>query len=103
MYWAHAPLSKEERADILLITNKHIVLLERCRWWGNWDVEWVIDIDAVLGVPAVHENKLVFKVKQDDSGLNLFTGGEQEVNSPCVDILTWLQRQVELVITQHQQ
>ncbi|KAK7492082.1 hypothetical protein BaRGS_00016746 [Batillaria attramentaria] len=118
MYLAHAPLSKEERADILLITNnslppqtkarsqkfrKHIILLERCRFWGNWDVEWMIDVDAVLGIPAIHEGKLIFKVKQDESGLNLFTGGEQEVSSPCPDILAWLQRQVELIITQHQQ
>ena len=40
---------------------------------------------------------------QDESGLNLFTGGEQEISSPCEDILTWIQRQVELLITQHQQ
>ncbi|XP_076444664.1 LOW QUALITY PROTEIN: intermembrane lipid transfer protein VPS13A-like [Babylonia areolata] len=100
LYWAHAPLSKEERADILLITNRRVLLLERCRFLGSWAVEWSIDVDVILGVPAIHDGKLIFRVKQDDSGLNLFTGGEQEVSSPEVEILQWIQRQIELLITQ---
>ncbi|KAL8570903.1 hypothetical protein ACOMHN_023576 [Nucella lapillus] len=99
-YWAHAPLSKEERADILLITNRHVMLLERCRFWGSWDVEWIIDVDAILGVPAIADGKLIFRVKQDESGLNLFTGGEQEVSSPEEDILVWIQKQTKLLISQ---
>ncbi|XP_025099873.1 vacuolar protein sorting-associated protein 13A-like isoform X2 [Pomacea canaliculata] len=103
VYWAHAPLSKEERTDILLITDKHVLMLERCRFWGGWDVEWSIDVDAILGVPAIHDGKLIFKVKQDESGLNLFMGGEQEVSSTCADILIWIQKQIELLLSQQHQ
>ncbi|XP_012945079.1 uncharacterized protein LOC106013559 [Aplysia californica] len=99
MYWAHAPVSREEKANVVLITDKHILVLEKCRLWGGWDVDWKVTVESLLGVPAIVEgNKLIFKIKEDESSLNLFSSGEREIQSTETDILEWLQRQVERVI-----
>ncbi|KAK3771918.1 hypothetical protein RRG08_053899 [Elysia crispata] len=97
-YWAHAPLSKEERANVLLITNKHILLLEKCRFWGGWEVEWKILISSILGVPAILEHRMIFRVTEDDSSVNLFSSGSREVDSNEADILEWLQQQITFVM-----
>lgn len=97
-YWAHAPLSREEKANVLLITDKHILLLEKCRFWGGWDVEWKISILSILGVPAIIDHKMTFRVTEDDSGVNLFSSGSREAESSEIDILEWLQRQITSAI-----
>ncbi|GFO42662.1 vacuolar protein sorting-associated protein 13c [Plakobranchus ocellatus] len=97
-YWAHAPLSREEKANVLLITDKHILLLEKCRFWGGWDVEWKITIESILGVPAILDHKMTFRIKEDDSGVNLFSSGSREAESNEADILEWLQKQITSVI-----
>ncbi|XP_048240040.1 vacuolar protein sorting-associated protein 13A-like isoform X2 [Haliotis rufescens] len=103
MYWTHIPLSKEERADVLMITDRHLLVLEKRRFWGGWDVEMKIIVDHILGVPAILGDKLVFKVKQNDSSVNLFSGSEMEIRSPEPEILTWAQKQIENVIQFRQQ
>ena len=55
-----------------MLCGRQVMLLERCRFWGSWDVEWSIDVDAILGVPAVHDGKLIFKVKQVGDALMCF-------------------------------
>ncbi|KAK6170959.1 hypothetical protein SNE40_019236 [Patella caerulea] len=98
IYWSHAPLSKEEKADIFMLTDRHLMIVERCRFWGGWEVCWHVNIDDLLGVPAIVEDKLIFKIRQDDGHVSLFGGSEKEVKSPEADILPWIQKQVELVI-----
>jgi hypothetical protein len=39
-------------------------MVEKCRMWGTWDVEWVVCIDDIMAVPHIADNKLVFKVRQ---------------------------------------
>lgn len=95
VYWAHAPLSPGERADMLLITDRNILLIQKRRCWGGWDIEWEVKVDDVLGVPAVVGDKLVFKIKQDESSVNLFAGGEQEISSTDPDLLKWIQKRIE--------
>ena len=42
-----------------------MVLLEKCRFWGDWDVEFDILLSDIMAVPAIVDNdKLVFKVKR---------------------------------------
>ena len=43
---------------------RHVFLVEKCRLWGTWDVEWVVRIDDIMAVPHIADKKLVFKVRQ---------------------------------------
>ncbi|KAH9508945.1 hypothetical protein Btru_048361 [Bulinus truncatus] len=99
VYWAHAPLSREDKSAILLITDRNLLFLEKCRFWGGWDVDWKVSLDRILGVPAIKDDKMIFKIKEDDSGVNLFSSGEKEIISKEADILEWLQGQISNVIT----
>lgn len=103
MYWAHAPLSREDRSDVFLITDKHLFLLEKNRLWGDWNVEWEVPIDSLLGIPAIVDNRLVFRIKRDDSSLNLFSSGERDIVCNDNQVLTWIQKRIENVIKYRQQ
>jgi len=46
---------------------RHVFLVEKCRLWGTWDVEWVVRIDDIMAVPHIADKKLVFKVRQVSS------------------------------------
>ncbi|XP_055887721.1 intermembrane lipid transfer protein VPS13A-like isoform X3 [Biomphalaria glabrata] len=98
IYWAHAPLSREEKSAVVLITDRNLLFLEKCRFWGGWDVDWKVSLDRILGVPAIKDEKLIFKIKEDDSGVNLFSSGEKEIASKETAILEWLQGQISKVI-----
>ncbi|XP_023212694.1 uncharacterized protein LOC111615524, partial [Centruroides sculpturatus] len=97
IYWAHAPLSKEERCDIALVTDKHVFLLEKCRFWGGWDIEWVVRIDDIMSVPILSGKKLVIKIRQDDS-FAVFTGNERYIQSCDIKVLEWLKMKIEKVL-----
>lgn len=97
IYWAHAPLSKEERSDIALITDKHVFLLEKCRFWGGWDIEWVVRVDDIMSVPVLARKKLVIKIRQDDS-FGVFTGNERYIQSCDILVLEWLKTKIEKVL-----
>lgn len=43
---------------------RHVFLLERCRFWGGWDIEWELRIDDIMSVPHIVKNKLIFKIKK---------------------------------------
>jgi hypothetical protein len=43
---------------------RHVFLVEKCRLWGTWDVEWVVRVDDIMAVPHIADKKLVFKVRQ---------------------------------------
>jgi hypothetical protein len=42
---------------------RNILLLQKHRCWGGWDIEWEVKVENILGFPAIVNNKLVFKVK----------------------------------------
>ncbi|XP_064629495.1 intermembrane lipid transfer protein VPS13A-like isoform X5 [Lineus longissimus] len=97
-YWAHAPLSKEDGADVALVTTRRILLLEKCKFWGDWDIEMNEKLDNIIGIPAVLDAKLVFKVKKDDSAFSLFTSDEREISSADPDVALWLQRKLGTIM-----
>ncbi|XP_052241928.1 intermembrane lipid transfer protein VPS13A-like isoform X2 [Dreissena polymorpha] len=101
-YWAHAQLSPGDRADVLLITTRHILLLQRHRCWGGWDVEWEVKLESIMGVPAVTGTRLIIKVKQDEHSMNVFAGGEQEISCDDSDLLLWLQQRIENLLRYRQ-
>ena len=41
-----------------------VLYLEKCKWWGDWDVEFDVLLDDIIGVPAIHGNRMAFKVKK---------------------------------------
>ncbi|KAM7308838.1 vacuolar protein sorting-associated protein 13A isoform X4 [Ixodes scapularis] len=97
VYWAHAPLGKDERASIALLTDRHLFLLEKCRFWGGWDIQWSVRLEDILSVPTVSGNSLVIKVRQDES-LASFTGDERHVVCEDQEVLEWLKLKVEKVL-----
>lgn len=96
IYWAHASLTKEAKANVL-ISLQHVFLVEKCRLWGTWDVEWVVCIDDIMAVPHIADNKLVFKVRQDES-FNFCSGEERCIECQDVTVLEWLQNKIETVM-----
>ena len=40
------------------------MLLEKCRLWGDYDLEWETLLEHILAVPAVTDNKLIFKLNK---------------------------------------
>ncbi|KAF8773523.1 Vacuolar protein sorting-associated protein 13C like protein [Argiope bruennichi] len=97
VYWAHAALSPHDRTRVALVTDRHLFLLEKGRFWGGWIVEWVISVDDVLTVPHIQGHNLVIKVKQEDWILN-FAGDERYVQSDDLQVLEWLKDKVEKVL-----
>ncbi|XP_035231576.1 vacuolar protein sorting-associated protein 13A-like, partial [Stegodyphus dumicola] len=94
IYWAHAPL---DGSRVALLTNRHMFLLEKGRFWGGWDIEWVVSVDDVLTVPHIQGNNLVIKVKQEDWILN-FAGDERYIQNDNPLVLEWLKEKIEKVL-----
>ncbi|KAG8198774.1 hypothetical protein JTE90_007084 [Oedothorax gibbosus] len=97
IYWTHAALTPNDRTRVALVTDRHLFLLEKCRMWGGWDVEWMINVDDVLTVPHIQFNNLVIKVKQEDWILN-FAGDERYIQSDDLQVLEWLKDKIEKVL-----
>ncbi|XP_033739881.1 vacuolar protein sorting-associated protein 13C-like [Pecten maximus] len=93
-----APLSHEDKADLVFITNRHILYLEKSRFSGGYDVEWEVELKSILGVPAIieDEKKLVIHLK-DNTG-SLFSDNNVEITSLEIDILKWIQKKLETVL-----
>ncbi|RZF33558.1 hypothetical protein LSTR_LSTR008204 [Laodelphax striatellus] len=95
-YWAHAPLCPEAKST-LLITLQRVLLVEKCRLWGVWEVAWEVRVDDIMAVPDIKDDKLIFKIRQDES-YSLFLGEEQFVHSKEKSVLEWLKNKIETVL-----
>lgn len=58
-------LSLDSNWSLLLCSR--ILYLERCKWWGDWDIEFDVLLDDIIGIPAITGNKMAFKVRQVSS------------------------------------
>nr|CAD7261052.1 unnamed protein product [Timema shepardi] len=83
--------------DCMSVVGMHVFLVEKCRLWGSWDVEWCVRVDDIMAVPHIAANKLVFKVRQDES-FDFFSGDERYVESEDTSVLEWLQSNIETVM-----
>ncbi|XP_014251025.1 vacuolar protein sorting-associated protein 13A-like isoform X2 [Cimex lectularius] len=95
-YWTHAPLTPDGRS-FLLVTLHHVFLIEKCRLWGTWEVEWGVRVDDIMSVPTVEKSALVLKVRQDGT-FTYMNGDERTVPSRDKPILQWLQKKIESVM-----
>ncbi|KAL1474078.1 hypothetical protein MTO96_021597 [Rhipicephalus appendiculatus] len=96
-YWAHAPLGNSDGANIVMITNRHVFLLEKCRLWGGWTIQWSIRLEDVVSVPFISGTNLVIRVRQDESVAS-FTGSERFLVCQDQDLLKWLKLKIETVL-----
>ncbi|XP_063238425.1 intermembrane lipid transfer protein VPS13A-like [Bacillus rossius redtenbacheri] len=96
LYWTHAALSPEGKVAVL-VSLQHVFLVEKCRLWGPWEVEWCVRTDDVMAVPHIDGEKLVLRVRQDEA-LSFFSGDELHVSSPDRSVLEWLQAHIETVM-----
>lgn len=97
VYWAHAPLGRDDRASIAMLTDRHVFLLEKSRFWGSWGILWSVRLEDVLSVPSISGNRLVIKVRQDES-LASFTGNERYIVCEDQEVLEWLKEKIEKVL-----
>ncbi|XP_066901628.1 intermembrane lipid transfer protein VPS13A isoform X3 [Halyomorpha halys] len=96
IYWTHAPLQPDGKS-YLLITLQHVFFVEKCRLWGTWEMEWGVRVDDIMSVPNIEDNKLMLKVRQDES-FNYLNGNERAVQCQDPALLQWLQKKIEAVM-----
>ncbi|XP_035665485.1 vacuolar protein sorting-associated protein 13A-like isoform X5 [Branchiostoma floridae] len=63
MYVAHAAVNTEQDEQMLLITDQRILLVDKCYWFSGWDIEWVVPLEHIVGVPTSADGKLSFQHK----------------------------------------
>ncbi|XP_062574752.1 intermembrane lipid transfer protein VPS13C-like isoform X3 [Saccostrea cucullata] len=93
-----APLSYDDRADLLFITDRTILSLSKNRFSPGYDVKWEVERERIMGIPEVTENKIVLTLK-DKKG-SLFSGSTIEISSPNPEILRWIQDRMERIVRQ---
>lgn len=71
VYWAHGALNSTGKT-LLLITLQHIFLVENCRQWGPWDIEWSLELDDVVSVPKIVGQEIVINVRQVNATLHKY-------------------------------
>jgi len=103
VYWAHADLTYNDKTDLLLLTNKRILMLERGRIWSDWVVEWEVALASIITSISVHTSRLTFKVTQDESGFNLLSSGEREICCDDQETLLWLKSKIEKALQAYRQ
>ncbi|BET01399.1 Vacuolar protein sorting-associated protein [Nesidiocoris tenuis] len=96
VYWTHAPLGPDGKT-FLLVTVHHMFLVEKCRLWGSWEVEWGVRVDDVLSVPSISGETLIFKVRKDET-FTYLNGNERTVTCSDLAVLQWLQKKIEAVM-----
>lgn len=97
IYFAHAALKREDCSDVVLITDRHVFLLEKSRFWGGWNIEWIVRVDDIMAVPKIDGNNLVIKIKQDES-FNMYSKNEQQISCEDSSVLQWLADKLEKVL-----
>ncbi|KAL3234222.1 hypothetical protein MRX96_022656 [Rhipicephalus microplus] len=96
-YWAHAPLDISDEANTVMITNRHVFLLEKCQLWGGWTVQWSIRLEDIVSVPFISGTSLVIQVRQDESVAS-FMGSERFLVCQDEGLLKWLKLKIETVL-----
>lgn len=64
--------------------------------WGNWDIEWCLDLDDIVSIPKMSTNELVLNVRQNPGSFVLATG--TLTISGNQDLLSKLQEKLEQAI-----
>ncbi|XP_076036664.1 intermembrane lipid transfer protein VPS13A-like isoform X3 [Oratosquilla oratoria] len=98
IYVAHAPLDSSDRPDVVLITDKHIFMLERCGMWGSWDVGWQVALQNLAKQPSLSQDAITLVLRQDE-GQSHLSGVERRIGSNDQSILVFIMRYIEVLMT----
>nr|XP_006815972.1 PREDICTED: vacuolar protein sorting-associated protein 13A-like [Saccoglossus kowalevskii] len=103
IYFAHASLKsdKKDNPDVVILTDRQMMLLEKCRFWGGWDVEEAYFYENIVGVPVLSDDKIIFKVKDGDD--NVFSAQTVDMYSDDEKVLKWLHLKLEKAIMLHRE
>ncbi|XP_070568681.1 intermembrane lipid transfer protein VPS13A-like isoform X2 [Ptychodera flava] len=101
IYFAHASLKSDQKdnPDVIILTDRQVLLLEKCRLWSGWDTEEKYPYEYLTEIPTVEGNKIILKIKEPDSS-------EVEVKEIYTDdlgVLNWLHSKLEKVILLHKE
>ncbi|GJQ74448.1 hypothetical protein Trydic_g21318 [Trypoxylus dichotomus] len=92
IYWAHAAIDRIAKS-IIIISLEHIIRVNKCRFWGSWEMEWCLDMDDVESVPQVTSNELIFNVRQGE--VDFLSSGGKLIVTGQKEMLVWLQEKIE--------
>nr|XP_022904021.1 vacuolar protein sorting-associated protein 13C-like [Onthophagus taurus] len=96
-YWAHCALDRVGKS-IVLVSLEHVIRANKCRMWGSWELEWVLDLDEVVSVPQLIGNELIFNIRQGDVTFeNSYSDNKLTLTGHKV-MLQWLQEKIEQAI-----
>ncbi|XP_071478587.1 intermembrane lipid transfer protein VPS13A-like, partial [Diadema antillarum] len=60
IYYAHVTVSSDSTPDVVMVTTRRVLVLEKCRWSGGWDLEQGDLFINILTSPQQAENKVLF-------------------------------------------
>lgn len=43
---------------------RHVMKINKCRLWGPWEIEWVVDLDDIISIPKMNCTELVLNMRQ---------------------------------------
>ncbi|XP_072395854.1 intermembrane lipid transfer protein VPS13A-like [Diabrotica undecimpunctata] len=93
-YWAHAALDKIGKS-IIIVTLEHVIRVNKCRLWGPWEIEWVVDLDDIISMPKINCIELILNMRQNDSS----TGKISQIKiAGQKEMLVWLHEKIEQAI-----
>ena len=46
------------------VSARRVLVLGRCRCWGDWDVDMDVLLEDIMTPPAIVDNMLVFRVRE---------------------------------------
>ncbi|XP_050533946.1 intermembrane lipid transfer protein VPS13A-like [Daktulosphaira vitifoliae] len=102
-YWAHVTFLPEGK-KILLITLRRIILTEKCRTKGPWEIEWSVYVDNIIEVPKIEDMKLTFKIRQDEHHSSYFFRGDEKcIEYDDKETLKWIKDKIEQVMLLNQE
>ncbi|XP_071819504.1 intermembrane lipid transfer protein VPS13A-like isoform X2 [Apostichopus japonicus] len=97
IYFAHATTSSDSTPDVVIITNRHILVVEKCRWWGGWDLEQGDSFDKFSGTPIADSNKIIYAAREGSKQIT------REVDCGDPEVCKWLLKKLKFALEVHNQ
>ncbi|XP_033099721.1 vacuolar protein sorting-associated protein 13A-like isoform X2 [Anneissia japonica] len=67
IYLAHAVIHSDDGTpDVAVVTNRQLMKLDKCRWYGGWDLEESDLFTDITSNPTVEDQTIMFNIKDED-------------------------------------
>ncbi|CAH1961424.1 unnamed protein product [Acanthoscelides obtectus] len=93
-YWAHVAVDKVGRS-IVIVSLEHVIRINKCRLWGPWELDWVVDLDDITSMPKMNCVDLILNLRQSDTNTERL---QQIKISGQKELLLWLHEKIEQAI-----